>query len=101
MALRKRRHAALVTETMRLWLQRRCGSGYRDDADCGRRYLDIKTKGRWGYIKTGTPVSCELRSGIAGNESSRVRSRTKWFGTVRELSEQFLIDGCDTLFIHV
>lgn len=51
------RHAVLVRET--------CGSGYRDAADCGRRYLDIKNKRRWGYAKTGAPVSCELRSVIA------------------------------------
>ncbi len=49
--LRQRRHAALVTETMRLWLQRRCDSGYRDDADCGRRYLDIKKKRALGIYK--------------------------------------------------
>ena len=59
------RHAALVRETcdsgyrdVQLWIQRHaaldtetCGSGYRDAADCGRRYLDIKNKRRWGYTK--------------------------------------------------
>lgn len=36
---------------MSLCVAETCGSGYRDAADCGRQYLDIKTKKALGIYK--------------------------------------------------
>ena len=58
-----------------------------------------RQKRRWGYAKTGTPVSCELIPWLHGKstqaliENGMARSRSKRDGTA-------LMGGCDSLRIH-
>ena len=85
-----------------VWKMSRFGSRFyrrhisfsKCNADCGRRYLDIKTKKGVGDIQKQVrlyPVNLDFpRMGI---KSSRKRSQTDLFGTVQ-------MGGCGSLFIQ-